>query len=111
MRWHSLHGAEEAVMTIQLTPELESRLKKEAAKQGVDPSAYASSLIAEHLRRDASVATSEEVEEAALRGLVPIESDREVIFTDTIQARIQDLPKWQPQVIVNRPDGDEDDDG
>lgn len=88
-------------MTIRLPPEIESRLRSEASRRGVDASEYACNLIAEHLPLSESDSNGD-IEPPPVRGVVPLQQTREELFTQTVSVRVDDLPKWKPQVILGQ---------
>jgi hypothetical protein len=94
-------GAGDDDVTIRLAPEIESRLKSEASRLGMDASDYASKLIAEHLPAAEDQADGD-VESAPVRGVVPMEQPREELLTQPMSIRIDELPKWKPQVVLGR---------
>jgi hypothetical protein len=93
---------------ITLTPEIEARLKGEASRHGLEIDAYATKLIADHFPPPDD--SAEETDDSH-RGVSPICIDRPMLFTKQVNMRLEDLPKWKPQVIITRrvlAEGDDD---
>jgi hypothetical protein len=91
------------MLTITLPPEIESRLKCEAKRNGIDASDYASKLIAEHLPPQALHPDGNgDDEEVSQRGTTPLDLTRETLFVQSQSVPSGDLPRWKPQVTLTR---------
>jgi hypothetical protein len=90
---------------IALPPEIESRLRGAALRCGLDVGAYATQLIAEHVppvQEEDPGAPKENDDARQLRGFIPIQTEREPLFTQGVAVNVRDLPKWKPGIDVSR---------
>ena len=94
------------MLTITLPPDVESRLREQAVSRGIDAADYASKLILEHLPSENGDEGGDD--DFRLRGTVPIELDREQIFTKSVNVTPEQLPRWEPQITLTRRAEDED---
>jgi hypothetical protein len=90
------------MLNIALPPDVESMLRAQANEQGIGADEYASKLIAEYLPKRESGDDGDE--DSCLRGTVPLELDRQGLFTQSAKLSPQDLPKWKPSVTLTRRD-------
>jgi hypothetical protein len=92
-------------LMITLPPDIESRLKGEASRNGLDIEAYASKLIADRYPQQESSDGG-----PPMRGVFSVQSERPSLFAQAFTVKVEDLPKWTPQVVVSRRVLTEDDD-
>ena len=106
-------------MTLTLTfpPEVEAKLRNRAAANGQPPDVYACSILTEALAApeplpgpQTPAATGDPEDDHRLRGVIAIEQPRDSIFVRPMNCRVEDLPKWSPQIVLPRRTLAEDDD-
>ena len=89
-------------MNFDIPPDVESRLKGAALRRGMAAADYAIRLIIEHLPPEETDSIEENDDEARLRGTLPTNIARDPMFTQPVALRIDELPKWKPQVVLTR---------
>jgi hypothetical protein len=96
-------------VSLNITGEIEQKLRAQAAASGTSVEDYVHALVTKATTLTASTETAnqlanpelEEDDAAPWRGVFPLASERETIFTKSLDVRLDDLPMREPRIVFN----------